>query len=67
VYNNIIEAEKNERGSFKNSDVARINDRFVHALYCGLPSDIRTLVEKRNDLSLTEIYEMFEKAIKSLK
>jgi len=29
----------------------------VHAFYCGLPSDIRTLVEKRNDLSLIKMYD----------
>jgi len=29
--------------------------------YCGLPSDILTLIEKRNNLSPTEIYEMVEK------
>jgi len=62
VYNNIIEAEKSEREPLTNLDVARINDRFVHTFYCGLSSDIRTLVEKRNDLSSTEIYEIIEKA-----
>jgi len=46
VYNNITEAKKSERRTFTNLDIARINDRFVHAFYCGLPSDIRTLVEK---------------------
>jgi len=36
VYNNIIEAEKSERGPFTNSDIAKINDRFMHAFYYGL-------------------------------
>jgi len=36
VYDNIIEAEKSERGPFTDSDVIRINGRFVHAIYCGL-------------------------------
>jgi len=65
VYNN-IEAEKSERGSLTNSDIAKINDRFMHAFYYGLPSDIRTLAEKRNNLSPTEMYEMVEKANQEL-
>jgi len=66
AYNNIIEAEKSERGLLTNSDIARINDRFVHAFYSGLPSDIRTLIKKRNDFSLTEMYEMVEKTNQKL-
>jgi len=31
VYNNVIEAEKSERELFTNSNIARINGRFVHA------------------------------------
>jgi len=54
VYDNIIKAEKRDRGSFSDSNVAKIND---HAFYCGLPSDTRTLVEKRNDLSPIEMYD----------
>jgi len=38
VYNNIIEFEKSERRPFINADIARINDRFVHAFYFGLLS-----------------------------
>jgi len=38
VYNNIIEFEKNERRPFTNANIARINDRFVHAFYFGLLS-----------------------------
>jgi len=37
----------------------------VHAFYYGLPSDIQTLVEKRNDLSLIKMYEI-EKANQEL-
>jgi len=33
AYNNIIEVKKSERGSFTNSDVASIDDRFMHAFY----------------------------------
>jgi len=62
VYNNVIETEKSEKEPLTNSDIARINNRFVHAFCCGLPSGIRILIEKRNDLSLTEVYEMVEKA-----
>jgi len=36
VYGNIIEVEKSESGALINSDIARINDRFVHVFYCGL-------------------------------
>jgi len=32
VYNNIIEAEKSERISFMNSDIARINHRHAYDL-----------------------------------
>jgi len=35
MHNNIIEAEKNEREPLINENIARINDRFVHAFYCG--------------------------------
>jgi len=37
----------------------------MHAFYCGLSNDIRTLVGKRNDLSPIKIYEM-EKANQQL-
>jgi len=32
----------------------------------GLPSDIRTLLEKQNDLSSNEMYEIIEKANQEL-
>jgi len=48
-------------GPLTNSDIARINDRFMHTFYCGLLNDIQTLAGKQNDLSLTKIYEMVEK------
>jgi len=67
MYNNIIDVEKSEREPLTHTDIARINDRFMYAFYCGLPSDIWTLVGKRNDLSLTEIYEIVEKANQELK
>jgi len=35
MHNNIIEAEKNEKEPLINENIARINDRFVHAFYCG--------------------------------
>jgi len=38
----------------------------VHAYYCGLPNDIRILVQERNDLSLIEMYKMVEKANQEL-
>jgi len=62
VYNNNIEAIESywEEQKGTNADIARINDRFVYAFYCGLPSDNRTLLG--NDLSLTKMYEMVEKA-----
>jgi len=44
-----------KRELLTDSDVVRINGRFVHAFYCE-PSDIRTLVEKRNP-SPIEIYD----------
>jgi len=47
VYNNVIEAEKSEREPLKNSDIARINDRFVHAFCCGIPSGIWTLESRK--------------------
>jgi len=62
VDDNIIKAEKSEKESLTDSDVCKINYRFVHAFYCGLSNDIRMLVEKRNDLSSIEMYEMVEKA-----
>jgi len=37
----------------------------MHAFYCGFSSDIRTLVGKRNDLSLKKMYEI-EKANQEL-
>jgi len=61
VYDNIIQAEKSEKEFLTDSDVARINCRFMHAFYGGLSSNIRTLIEKRNDLSPIEMYEMYEK------
>jgi len=38
----------------------------VDAFYYGLPNNIRTLVEKRNDLSPIEMYKMIEKANQEL-
>jgi len=59
IDNNIIEAQKSKRGSFTDSHVTRINSRILHAFYYGLSSvHIRTLVEKWNDLSSIEMYEM---------
>jgi len=34
VYNNITEAEKSKKGRLTDSDVVRINGRFVHVIYC---------------------------------
>jgi len=59
MYNNIIEAEKSQKESHTDLDVARINCRFMHAFCCGLSSDIQTLVG--NDFSPIEMYEMVEK------
>jgi hypothetical protein len=33
VYDNIIEVEKSEKGFLTDSDVTKINGRFVHAFY----------------------------------
>jgi hypothetical protein len=60
LYDNIIEAEKNEKQSLTN--ISRINCRFINEFYYGLPSDIRTLVEKRDDLTPVEFYQIVEKA-----
>jgi len=65
MYDNIIEAEKS--GSLTDSDIAKMNGRFIHVFYCGLLSDIQTLIEKRNDLLIIEMYEMIEKANQELK
>jgi len=66
VYDEIIEAEKSEKETLTDSDVARINGGFVHVFYCKLSRDIRTLVEKQNDLSLNELYEMLKRRIRNL-
>jgi len=47
VYNNVIEVEKSARESLKNSDIARINDRFVHAFCCEISSGIWTLESRK--------------------
>ncbi|KAH0947135.1 hypothetical protein HN011_005607 [Eciton burchellii] len=62
LYDNIIQAEKNEKQSLTNSDISRINFRFIDEFYYGIPSDIRTLVEKRDDLTFVEFYQIVEKA-----
>jgi len=62
LYDNIIQAEKNEKQSLTNSDISRINCRFIDEFYYGIPSDIRTLVEKRDDLTSVEFYQIVEKA-----
>jgi len=38
LYDNIIEAEKNKKQSLTNSDISRINCRFIDEFYCGVPS-----------------------------
>jgi len=57
----LLKLKRMRDGPLTNSDIARINDRFMHTFYCGLLNDIQTLAGKRNDLSLTKIYEMVEK------
>jgi len=47
------------KGLFTDSDVVRINGRFMR--FIGLLSDIWTLIEKQNDLSPIEMYEMVKK------
>jgi hypothetical protein len=62
LYHNIIEAEKNEKQSLTNSDISRINCRFIDEFYYGLPGDIQTLIEKRDEFSPVEFYQIVEKA-----
>jgi len=67
VYNQIIEAERSLGEPLTDVEITKINKRFTHAFYCGLSSDIGTIVEKRNDLSPSEMYEMAETANQELK
>jgi len=66
LYDNIIEAERYEKQSLAESDITRINGWFIDEFYCGLPSSIQTLVEKRDARTPVEIYEMVENANKKL-
>jgi hypothetical protein len=54
AYNNVTEAEKSERELLTNSNIARINDRFVHAFSCGIPSGIWTLETRKTKSSFTQ-------------
>jgi len=67
VYNQIIEAKKSSEGSPTDVEIIKLNKRFTHAFYCGLRGDIRSIIEKRNDLSPSEMYEMAETANQELK
>jgi len=67
VYNLIIEAEKTSRGPLTDAEITKLNKRFTHAFYCGLRDNIRSIIEKRNDLSPSEMYEMAEMADQELK
>jgi len=62
LYDNIIAAEKNEKQSLTNSDISRINCRYLDEFYYDLLSDIRRLVEKRDDLTPVEFYQIVGKA-----
>jgi len=67
MYNRIIEVEKSSGGSLTDADITKTNKRFTHMFYCRLPSDIRTIVGKRNDLSPSEMYEMAKTENQELK
>jgi len=49
------------------AEITKLNKRFTHAFYCGLRDDIRLIIEKRNDLSPSEMYELAEAANQELK
>jgi len=67
VYSQIIEAGKSSGGVFTDAEITKLNKRFTRAFYCGLRDDIRSIIEKRNDLSLSEMYELAEAADQELK
>jgi len=67
VYNQVIEAGKSSGGLFTDAEITKLNKRFIRAFYCGLRDDIRSITEKRNDFSPSEMYELAEAANQELK
>jgi len=63
----IIEAEKSSGRPPTDAEIIKLNKRFTRAFYCGLRDDIRSIIEKRNDLSPSEMYELGETADQELK
>jgi len=50
-----------------NVEITKLNKRFTRTFYCGLRDDIGSIIEKRNDLSPSEMYELAEVADQELK
>jgi len=67
VHSQIIEAGKSSGEVFTDAEITKLNKRFTRAFYCGLRDDIRSIIEKRNDLSPSEMYELAEAADQELK
>jgi len=67
LYSQITEAGKSSGERFTDAEITKLNKRFTRAFYFGLRDDIRSVIERRNDLSPAEMYELAEAADQELR